>query len=228
MSNLSLMNHPNLVVVHYNSYAGGKFWINCLSHHTDAVPGLCVATPQHTADLWLLDDLPPDEKQRRKIARINSTLPSTDFMKNWCEFELGCAQFWGSNLYEFLNEDCAISDTAIELLDRYRCFIVNHRPQDSDVEEICNRLPRARHVLLSNADNFQRISMDKKQSDPWPLKYETTTKLDAFVVDVDNTYMNVDLTVGRVKECLGYLRLSTVLDHNIHDFVIGYFDLHRN
>ena len=85
------MNHPNLVVVHYNSYAGGKFWINCLSHHMQAIPGLCVATPEHTHDLWLLDNLDAVEIQSRKIARINSTLPPKDKLTKWCMFELGCA-----------------------------------------------------------------------------------------------------------------------------------------
>ena len=227
MSNLSLMNHPNLVVVHYNSYAGGKFWINCLSHSPDALPGLCVATPQHTADLWLLDNLDAGEIQHRKIARINSTLPTAELMHEWCQIELGCAQFWGTSLYEFLNGDHVVPDTTIQLLDRYRCFIVNHRPQDSDVEEIRNKLPCARHVLLNNADNFQRTSMDKKQIDPWPLKYDTSSALDAFVVDVDNTYMNVDQTINRVKECLEYLGLDSELDPNIHSFVTRYFDLHE-
>jgi hypothetical protein len=34
------MDHPNLVVVHYNQYAGGKFFINCLAHHEQVLPGL--------------------------------------------------------------------------------------------------------------------------------------------------------------------------------------------
>ena len=104
---------------------------------------------------------------------------------------------------------------------------MNHRPQDPNVQEICDRFPRAQHILLNNADNFQRTGMDKKQSDPWPLKYETTSSLDAFVVDVDNTYMHVDRTVACVKECLAYLGRGTELDPNIHNFVKRYFDLHR-
>jgi hypothetical protein len=69
--------------------------------------------------------------------------------------------------------------------------------------------------------------MDKKQTDTWPLRYDTSSTLDAFVVDVDNIYMNVDLTINRVKECLEYLGLDSELDPNIHSFVTRYFDLHE-
>jgi len=226
MSNLSLMNHPNLAVVHYNSYAGGKFWINCLSHSPQAVPGLCVAEPQHTVDLWLLDNLSTEEIQRQKIDRINSTLPTAELMHEWCQIELGCAQFWGNSLYEFLTQDYVIPQTTIQLLDRYQCFIVNHRPQNEIAKEICSQLSNAKHILLNNANNFQNISMSRKQLNPWKLTYNTTSEIDAFVVDVDNTYMDVDRTINRVKECLEYLGLGTDLDPNIHSFVKRYFDLH--
>lgn len=227
MSNLSLMNHPNLVVVHYNSYAGGKFWINCLSHHKQALPGLCVAAPRHTVDLWLLDDLNSAQIQQHKIDRINSAIPAGEFMHKWTQHELGCSQFWGNTLGNLLENSNDISSNAIQLLDQYKCFIVNHRPQDHWVEEIRNKFPLAQHVLLTNASNFQHVSMNKKQRDPWPLRVDTTSKLDAFLLDVDNTYMNVDLTIDHVKDCLQYLGLSTELDPNIHSFVKRYFDLHQ-
>ena len=222
------MNHPNLVVVHYNSYAGGKFWINCLSHNPYAVPGLCVAEPQRPFDRWLLADLDLEEIQRRKIARINSTLPMTDDLKEWCMFELGCSQFWGDTLGNLLENDCTIPATTIQLLDQYRCFIVNHKPQDDTIDEIVKQLPQGKHILLTNAKNFQITSMNKKQSNPWDMRYDTTTNFDDFfVVDVDNTYMDTDRTINRVKECLEYLGLDTELDPNIHSFVTRYFDLHQ-
>jgi hypothetical protein len=229
MTAIDQMNHPNLVVVHFNPYAGGKFWINCLSHHARAIPGLCVAVPKHDVDLWLLDDLDPQEIQRRKIDRINSSLPSAELMLKWCQDELGCAQFWGDSLRTLLiNDNITVPDKSIHLLNQYCCFIVNHQPNDVECERISKRLPNARHILLTNADNFQQVSMAKKQSDPWPLKYDTTSDLDAFVVDVDNTYMNVDRTIDRVKDCLQYLGLSTELHPNIYNFVKRYFDLHRH
>ena len=228
MSNLSLMNHPNLVVVHYNSYAGGKFWINCLSHSFHAVPGLCVAAPKHISDLWLLDNLDSIEIQQRKIERINSTLPPAELMYDWCQSELGCAQFWGNTLRPLLNQDnIVIPDTTIQLLNQYRCFIVNHQPDNITTKKICDQLPNTQHILLKNAKNFQHVSMSRKQLNPWQLTYDTTSEIDAFVVDVDNTYMNVDRTIARVKECLQYLGLSTELDPNIHSFVTEYFDLHQ-
>ena len=224
MTAIDQMNHPNLVVVHFNPYAGGKFWINCLSHHARAIPGLSVAVPDHQADLWLLDDL---DIQSRKIDRINSTLPPPACMNNWCQYELGCKQFWGNGLGNLLTNNLVIPDTTIRLLDRYRCFIVNHQPQIKDVEKVFGLLSNVKHVLLTNADNFQRMSMSKKQPTPWPLQYATVSTPDAFVVDVDNTYMNVDQTIDRVKDCLQYLGLSTELDPNIYNFVTRYFELHH-
>jgi len=235
MSNLSLMNHPNLVVVHYNSYAGGKFWINCLSHNQGAVPELHVSSKLHNSDLWsydsdlwLLDDLDLEEIQRRKIARINSTLPTKEHMYNWNKHELGCVQFWGDTLVNLLADANLVPKSALQLLDKYRCFIVSHKPQDDMIDQIVKKLPRVKHILLTNAKNFQITSINKKQSNPWNPRYDTITNHDNFfVVDVDNTYMHVDRTINRVKECLQYLDLDTALDPNIHSFVTRYFDLHR-
>ena len=143
-------------------------------------------------------------------------------------FELGCSQFWGNSLYEFLTQDYVIPQTTIQLLNQYRCFIVNHKPQDDTIDEIVKQLPRGKHILLTNAKNFQITSMNKKQSNPWDMRYDTTTNFDDFfVVDVDNTYMDTDRTINRVKECLEYLGLETELDPNIYSFVTRYFDLHQ-
>ena len=226
MTAIDQMNHPNLVVVHFNPYAGGKFWINCLSHHAQALPGLCVAVPTHDVDLWLLDDLDQSEIQRRKIDRINSSLPPIDNLVNWCQFELGCNQFWGNDLKGVLTPEYIIPHPSIQLLDRYRCFIVNHRT-GTECNEISDQLHNARHIVLTNSKKFQRMSMSKKQPTPWPLQYATVSTPDAFVVDVDNTYMNVDRTIDRVKDCLEYLGLSTELDPNIYNFVTRYFELHH-
>jgi hypothetical protein len=186
-----------------------------------------VAVPTHDVDLWLLDDLDFLEIQTRKIDRINSSLPPIDDLENWCQYELGCDQFWGNNLSMLLTQECAIPHTSIQLLDRYRCFIVNHQVDDFESKKIFNRLTRAQHIVLTNSDNFQQMSMTIKQFKPWPLKYDVPRNPDAFVVDVDNTYMNINRTIDRVKDCLQYLGLSTDLDPNICDFVKRYFDLHH-
>lgn len=220
------MNHHNLVVVHYNSYAGGKFWINCLSHSAGAIPGLAIA-PGHDSDLWVFDNLSLDEFQQRKISRINYSLPDRRNMTEWCMHELGCTAFWGDTLGAFLDSTKLPADNAIRLLDQHVCFIVNHKPQDFMINEIRQKLPNARHIIMANADNFQRVSMSIKQDDPWPMTYDTYNDPDAFIVDVDQTYMDVDRTITRVKECLEYLGLSTELDPNIHNFVTNYFNLHR-
>jgi hypothetical protein len=227
MTAVDQMNHPNLVVVHFNSYAGGKFWINCLSHHAQVIPGLCVAVPKHDVDLWLLDDLGPEEIQRRKIDRINYSLPPADDLMNWCKYELGCDQFWGCELNALLTEEHTIPHTSIQLLDRYRCFIVNHQVDDITCRMIFDKLYNARHVVLNNATGFQSLSMTIKQPQPCELTYHVARDLDAFVVDVDDTYMNTPRTIERVKDCLQYLGLSTELDPNIDSFVRRYFDLHQ-
>jgi hypothetical protein len=227
MTAIDQMNHPNLVVVHFNPYAGGKFWINCLSHHARALPGLCVAVPTHNVDLWLLEDLSAEDIQRRKIARINSSLPLPGLMNNWCQYELGCRQFYGNELDILLSSDHTIPNTSTQLLNQYQCFIVNHQPQTQEIEKIVNILPDVKHILLTNTANFQRISRVKKESNPFPMRSDTASDIDGFIVDVDYTYMNVDRTIDRVKDCLEYLGLSIELDPNIYNFVTRYFELHH-
>ena len=230
MTAIDQMNHPNLAVVHFNPYAGGKFWINCLSHHARAIPGLRVATPWHTEDLWLLDDLSHEEIQRRKIVCINSALPPAGQMNQWRYFELGCTYFWGDVLPKILEGNHTIPNPPMQLLNQYQCFIANHRTDTIGIKTTFDRFPNANHMLLTNAANFQQISRAKKQPSKrsWNLNWNDDIDIDdMFIVDVDNTYLDVERTIDCVKDCLEYLGLSTELDPNIHSFVTRYFDLHR-
>ena len=224
MSNLHLMNHHNLIVVHFNSYAGGKFFINCLAHNPGILPGLCVASPIHTYDSWLFKNL--DDFAQRKIARINSTIPPVGEMSKWPSYELGCTQFWGGLISQIIKGQDP-SPESITLLKDNICFIVNHGVADSNIEQIVNIWPNARHIVLHNYTKFQTVAA-KLKSGKYSISEVTILDNPAFFnVDVDNTYTTVNSVKLAVSNCIKWLGLDDKLHVNLDSYIKRYLALHR-
>lgn len=224
-SNVQIMNHPNLVVVHYNQYAGGKFFINCLAHNNNILPGINITT----RDNWVIESSTVKEKTRWKIERINSTFP-TDPME-WTQHELGCINFWGAFYYELIAQHKPVNPTAIELLKGNTCFIVSHLM--SETANSLEKLPRARHIFLHNAKNFQELSAKIKcpyQDDPeFNLLFEEPPEIPgAFYLDVDNTYFDTEKTINEVERCIRWLGRYSELDTNLTDYITRYWGIHRS
>jgi hypothetical protein len=226
MNNAHLMNHRNLVVVHFNPYAGGKFFINCLSHNPGVLPGLCVASPIHTYDNWLFEDV--NNVESRKIERINSTIPPLEDMLIWPSYELGCNGFWGAGFREIFFDGCTPGDEAINLLDNNICFIVNHQVADTIVEKCINSCPDARHIILYNHNRFQKRAAEIKAPDCHLSQMNTVPfNSDFFYVDVDNTYTDLGTIKNTVNKCLEWLEVDNNLHTNIDRYITQYLELHR-
>ena len=219
------MDHPNLVVVHYNQYAGGKFFINCLAHHAQVLPGLCVAAPDHDYDHWIFDPGVTD-KEQRKIDRINTTIPNR--MHEWAKAELGCTQFWGGLYGHWIRSSPNPNPWALKLLPDYRCFIVNHDLNCENFARTEKFWPNARHILLTNSTQFQQKAM--------PLKspgFDLVDNIDSyafksvFSVDVDRTWFDVTHTVSTVEQCLKWLGLDYAWHGNMVSYINRYFTVHQ-
>jgi len=223
------MDHPNLVVVHYNQYAGGKFFINCLAHHDQVLPGLCVAAPVHTYDHWIFESLSTEEKTQRKIARINGTIPERENLHYWAGNELGCQQFWGWGLGQIFDPPVIQApEESLSLLQDHRCFIVNHVMDMSMYNQIQNLWPRARHIVLHNERLFQQQAVTLKSPDYGPLKTaQLPQDLDAFYFDVDQTQFNKTAVIQNTEQCLEWLGLNINVNSNIHNYVERYFAIHQ-
>ena len=226
---IKCMDHPNLVVVHYNQYAGGKFFINCLAHHNQVLPGLCVAAPVHTHDHWIFETLAATEKTQRKLSRINSTIPNRDQMHHWAQDELGCQQFWGWGIGELFGPALVQASTdSLALLNSYRCFIVNHAMDMSTYNCIHNLWPQARNIVLHNESQFQSQAVQLKSPNYGSLKTtQLPLDLDAFYFDVDRTQFNQPAVIESTKQCLAWLGLDTHVNSNIHNYVERYFAIHQ-
>jgi len=222
------MDHPNLVVVHYNQYAGGKFFINCLAHHDRVLPGLCVAAPVHTHDHWIFESLSAEEKTQRKIARINGTIPDQQRLHHWAREELGCHQFWGWGFGELWSQPVTVVDYSLRLLNQYRCFIVNHDMNIEHYNKIKNMWPQAQHIVLHNETEFQHWAVRLKSPDYGPLKTtQLPGDLDAFYFDVDRTQFNQSAVVETTERCLEWLGLNISVNSNIYNYVERYFAIHQ-
>jgi len=222
------MDHPNLVVVHYNQYAGGKFFINCLAHHDQVLPGLCVAAPVHTYDHWIFEPLSAEEKTQRKIARIMSTIPEPSCMRFWSQYELGCQQFWGWGFGELWSQPVQAVDYSLTLLNSHRCFIVNHVMNINEFDRIHELWPRARHIVLHNETQFQQRAVRFKSPDYGILKTgQLPRDLEAFYFDVDGTQFKPTAIIENTENCLEWLGLNTCVNQNIHDYMERYFAIHQ-
>lgn len=226
-----VFDHPNLIIIHFNQYAGGKFFINCLAHHARVLPGLGVS-PEHDHNMWMVSDLPDSEKNQKKITKINKTLPPTDQTDQWSSYEMGCVYFWGGGIANFLDpmppDVKDPSPTAISLMDRYYCFLVNHDIFDSRVSRIQQVWPRCRHIILHNTRKFQMHSAAFKSPD-FLLNHQDLQQHvpGAFYLDVDETYFNESKIKESVRRCLTWLGLDHDLDPNMDHYIKRYLDLHQ-
>lgn len=214
------LDHPNLIVVHYRPYQGGKFFINCLAHHRAVMPQLDTSRYLPGSDF--------------KIQQIHNSLPPPEHLRNWVKFELGCNSFWGSMLTGLLQQTVEPNTVATDLLSQYCCFIVNHLANPERLDAINQVLPRARHIVLTNADEFCKLSIDKKA----PLDYNVKLSegsfdqhmfenRSAFFLDVDLAYTNSTHLIAQLHRCLIWLGLDTEMDPALHSFVKQYFSLHQ-
>lgn len=227
-SNVRIMNHPNLVVVHYNQYAGGKFFVNCLAHNNNVLPGITIASPE-PYDSWALGNLPNREKIRCKIKRINQTIPNN--LLEWTQHELGCINFWGAFYYQLVDDHEPVNTIAVDLLKGHTCFLISHLM--SKVTESVTKMPRARHIFLHNARNFQELSAKIKcpyYDDPeFKLLFEDPPEIPgAFYLDVDATYFDTKKTISEVERCIRWLGRPVELDANLPDYITRYWEIHRS
>jgi len=212
------MDHPNLTVVHFNAYAGGKFWINCLAHHPDAMPLLGKITDHH----WSMCNLEDTFKQKLKLAHINSSLPSHDNLHRWCQYEHGHLEMWG-----VISSD-AVPENSLRLLDQYHCFTVNHNVSVSRFQHIWDTFPLVKHIVLVNATKFQTLAAKLKSEDfdiittDLPLDYN-----DVFYVNVDRIWFNLPLLGQTVRQCWDWLGLCEHTRTDVYDYATRYFELHQ-
>ena len=227
-ASITRMDHPNLVVVHYNQYAGGKFFINCLAHHDQVLPGLCVAAPVHTYDHWIFEHTSTAKKTQRKIDRINSTIPQKSRMHFWAQHELGCQQFWGWGFGDLWSRQVQAVDYSLSLLNSHRCFIVNHVMNINEFNRIHDLWPLAQHIVLHNETQFQQQAVRSKSPDYGPLKTaQLPNNLDAFYFDVDRTQFNRSAVIASTEQCLAWLGLDIDVNKNLHDYIERYFAIHQ-
>ena len=103
------------------------------------------------------------------------------------------------------------------------------------INAIDQALPMARHIVLTNADEFCKMSIEKKA----PLDYDPKLSAgsfdrqmfanhNAFFLDVDSAYADPAQLITQLHQCLKWLGLDTDLDPSLHNFVKQYFSLHQS
>jgi len=169
-----------------------------------------------------------------KIQQIHNSLPPLDHLRKWTRFELGCWFFWGEMLTGLLQRTVEPNSLAVDLLSQHYCFIVNHLTNPERLDAIDQALPWARHIVLVNADEFCKLSIEKKAPLDYDLKLSQGSfaqhmfkNRDVFFLDVDLAYSDSTLLIAQLHQCLSWLGLDTELDPALHSFVKQYFLLHQ-
>jgi hypothetical protein len=123
---------------------------------------------------------------------------------------------------------------AVDLLKQHCCFIVNHLTNPERLDAINQALPQARHIVLVNADEFCRLSIEKKAPPDYDINLSAGSfarhmfkDRDAFFLDVDLAYSDSTQLITHLHQCLLWLGLDTELDPALHSFVKQYFLLHQ-
>lgn len=222
------MDHDNLVVVHFNEFAGGKFFINCLSHHRQVLPGIDLYY-RHLNTGWSLDDLDDDQIERIKIEAINGTIPPKSDLRDWCRFELGCQNFWGTSLWQLLDRALAREPFTggVKALQRYICFIINHQMSMQQYRKIQTLWPRARHIILHNSDRFRQSCIQYKSHRTY-LIGSNALDMDlpgCFYVDVDQTWGDLDRIKTCVQGCIHWLGLESDMNDNLDHYIQHYISV---
>ncbi len=213
--------HPNLIVVHYRPYQGGKFFINCLAHHRAVMPQLDTGRYLPGRDF--------------KLQQIHNSLPPPEHLRKWEKFELGCRSFWGGRLTEMLQRTQQPNAVSTELLSQYHCFIINHMNNPERFDLIDQNLPGVKHLVLVNADEFCKMAISTKAPMDYDHKLSSGsfdrhmfTNRNAFFLDVDSAYSDPAQLMAQLHQCLSWMDLDTELDSSLHDFVRQYFLLHQS
>jgi hypothetical protein len=225
------MDHDNLIVVHYNEFAGGKFFINCLAHHPSVLPGLDIYF-RYQQDSWSLEHQLHEQVEMIKIQAINASVPPVQDMKNWTRYELGCENFWGAPLYKLMQNRATSSPFAggVNALQNYICFIVNHVMSMQQFASITKLWPRARHIILHNSDRFRRQSLQLKSQRTFLIG---SNALDAdlprsFYVDVDTTWGDLSKIKTCVADCVRWLDLELNMHANLDSYIQRYISLYQS
>jgi hypothetical protein len=170
-----------------------------------------------------------------KIQQIHNSLPPPNHLRKWTRFELGCKFFWGGTLTELLQHTQQPNTVSTELLSQYRCFIVNHMTNPERLDTIDQNLPRAKHLVLVNADEFCKLSIDLKAPPGYDLNMSNGSfnkhmfsDRDAFFLDVDSAYSDPAQLMTQLHQCLKWMNLDSELDPSLHSFVRQYFSLHQS
>lgn len=237
MINYHEMNSNNLVVVHFNQYTGGKFYINLLSHHEGILPGLGVHDDTGPRHAWMLTG---ENVEENKIKTINQTIPPRERMYSWSQYELGCKYFWGALFYQIIDRSVKPGNASLDLLKRNLCFICNHEIEFRDFKRCTTTWPKAQHIVLYNGRKFQTRAASFKTllprytytepnwiHDPSIQTWLAVKNIRVFKVDVDTTFVSEKRIIESVNTCMIWLGKAYDPHLNFQSYLQKYLRLHQ-
>ena len=148
-----------MIIVHFPSYSGGKFIINCLALSKHAVP-------QHTEVATHLLNKPTDYDYR--LNAVLSTLPSSDDMKEWLSWEFGDSHLWGAvdeclHNWKHCKPNNKVDKLLSNLVNNKICvFITSH--WEGDIKDIVDVWGNAQIICLTNSKKFWEIAVNLKHT----------------------------------------------------------------
>ena len=228
-----------LIIVCYQSFAGGKFLMNCLalSRHATFQCKYRVAR-DFNLDLNSMSYY----NSKLKIA-LESLPPSKEFMKDWRNYEYGCVQlfnwFAGSSCTKELSNDIVSAEVKFLSNQKEKNFFIvahNHR----SLKRILNYFPNAKILILTDFIDFRLIATSLKDdniTDPEKyskktMTYEYTLFINSFFeykIDYTISYADIfeeDKFLDRVKILYDELGYDDFNHDLVQKFYQAYISLH--
>ena len=212
---------PNIILVMYPNFAGGKFLINCLGLSDDAV-----LQNQDFAKKQLIGKF----SQQDKINYIFNELEKHKTNLVWNDLGLGCHQLFNYNYLNYTSIDSIDVNNFNEVVTplsqgNKKFFHVGHT--FDNLVNFRNIWKNSKIILFKNTPTFRNLRLGGSKRPN--LNSTWDDKADSFSVDEDfkknmlctfdnNVYLNEEKTLNEVKKIYDILNLSGFNEQAISEY----------
>jgi hypothetical protein len=212
---------PNIILVMYPNFAGGKFLINCLGLSDDAV-----LQNQDFAKKQLIGKFSQQDKINYIFDKLEKHKPNLA----WNDLGLGCRRLFNYNYLNYASIDSLdinnFNDVVMSLSQGNKKFFhVGHN--FDNLVNFRNIWKNSKIILFKNTPTFRKLRLGGSKRPN--LNSTWDNKADSFFVDRDfkknmlctfdnNVYLNEEKTLNEVKKIYDILNLSGFNEQAISEY----------
>lgn len=230
-----------MILLNYPKYVGGKFISNCL-----ALSRHCVVQHKQIAQLDINMTKFDDTYYKFKLATVLKTIPPDNSMVRWRFYEYGCKELYGvdeefyqyrsiKEIQDYFNTNAIVQK--INQAGKTSCSISH------DYQTFLKYMLAHHGAKVIEFDNFTHFrAMAALLKDPHPEhvgdddfisggktydRFREFYKLDAFIINVDDTFFEWDRFNTMMAELYDYVEFDDYRPELVKQFWERYRALHK-